>query len=73
MKPFNSIAFYYGCDLALYVSFAITMTSYLMPLSIIGAIIFALNMTVYQSYEKFLLVIYVIFIILWLLSLNIKF
>lgn len=47
MKPFNSIAFYYGCDLALYVSFVITMTSYLLPLSLIGAIVFALNLTIY--------------------------
>ncbi len=52
MKPYNSIAFYFGCDLALYVSFVTTMTSYLLLLSIVGIAIFILNYTIYKNYSK---------------------
>lgn len=73
LKPFNSVAFYFGCDLALYVSFVVTMTSYLLILSIIGIAVFVLKYTIYSEYGKFLDIIYAFFVILWLLLINIQF
>ena len=36
LKPYNSVAFYFGCDLSLYVSFVVNMTSYLLILGLVS-------------------------------------
>ena len=38
IRPFNSIAFYFGCDVALYISYTLLMTSFLMVLGLIGLV-----------------------------------
>lgn len=65
MKPFNIIAFYYGCDIALYVSFFLTRISYLLHLRLIGVAIFVPNMTINKRILKFFQTIYVNFVIFW--------
>ena len=39
IRPFNSIAFYFGCDVALYLSYTLLMTSFLMILGFLGLIL----------------------------------
>ena len=40
LRPFNSMAFFYGCDIALYLSFTTLITSYLLALTLIGIIFY---------------------------------
>jgi hypothetical protein len=72
LKPYNSVAFYFGCDLSLYVSFVVNMTSYLLILGLVGIAIYILGLKLDNNYEKILSVIYVIMLMIWLLLLNIK-
>ena len=72
LKPYNSVAFYFGCDLSLYVSFVVNMTSYLLILSIVGIVVFLLSLNVNKNMEKLLNIIYVIFVMIWLVMLNVK-
>ena len=44
LKPYNSVAFYFGCDLSLYVSFVVNMTSYLLILGLVGIAVYVLGL-----------------------------
>lgn len=52
LRPYNSIAFYYGCDLAYYLNFNAVYTSYLMILSFIGVILYALMFLLKYFFNK---------------------
>lgn len=54
LKPYNSVAFYFGCDLSLYVSFVVNMTSYLFILGLIGIAIQIVGTKVNDNWEKIL-------------------
>lgn len=40
LRPFNSLAFYFGCDISLYISFTIQYTSFLIFVALIGLAIY---------------------------------
>ena len=71
LMPYNSIAFYYGCDFALYLSFNSVYTSYLMLLSFIGIIFYVLLFAVAgfsglkDPYNNFLVPSYILFVSIW--------
>ena len=52
LRPYNSIAFYYGCDLAYYLNFNAVYTSYLMILSFIGVFLYALMFLLKYFFNK---------------------
>ena len=49
IRPFNSIAFYFGCDVSLYISYTLLMTSFLMILGVIGLLLFIIITTMGPS------------------------
>jgi hypothetical protein len=65
------VAFYFGCDLALYVSFVINMTSYLLILGLIGVGIQVLGFFLNADWEMILETIYVFFVMVWLILMNV--
>jgi anoctamin-10 len=71
LLPYNSIAFYYGCDVALYLSFNCVYTSWLLLIAIIGIIFYATSfalqyfMSSIDSLNNFLTPIYVILVSIW--------
>ena len=71
LMPYNSIAFYYGCDIAMYLAFNSIYTSYLMLLSIIGIIFYIFIFTISgikglkDPFNNFLVPSYVLFVSIW--------
>ena len=65
LRPFNSMAFYFGCDIALYVSFIIQYTSYLLFLALIGGVIYIWILITSTALDNFLTPIFAFLISLW--------
>lgn len=71
LRPYNSIAFYYGCDVALYLSFNSVYTSWLLVISLIGVIftILAYVLSDVQgplfTLNNFLTPVYVLCVSIW--------
>ena len=40
LRPFNSLAFYFGCDISLYISFTVQYTSYLLFVALLGIAVY---------------------------------
>lgn len=72
LKPYNSVAFYFGCDLSLYVSFLINMTSFLLILGIFGIAVFVLKLFLSDTWDLILNSVYVLIIMIWMILMNIK-
>ena len=49
LRPFNSLAFYYGCDVALYISFITMSTSYMIILTFIGIVFYIITLIVWGT------------------------
>jgi len=67
LKPYNSIAFYFGCEIALYVSFLINLTSYLLILSLIGTAVFIIGIYLDPTFHPLLEIIYCLGIMSWMI------
>lgn len=71
LLPYNSIAFYYGCDIGFYLSFNAVYSSYLILLSILGVILYIAVQTIStfdqlsHRLNNFLVPIYVAFVSIW--------
>ena len=65
LRPFNSIAFYYGCEEAFYLSFNVLLTSYLLILCFIGVIIFFISYFYWKDHDNQCVPIYAFLICLW--------
>ena len=72
LRPYNSIAFYYGCDVAFYLSFNCVYTSWLLLLAILGIVFYILSYVIKDSHganltlNNFLTPIYVILVSIWI-------
>ena len=65
LRPFNSLAFYYGCDLSLYISFTILYTSFLSLISVVGVAIYIWILVTGQKLDNWVTPIYALLISLW--------
>ena len=65
LRPFNSMAFYYGCEEAFYLSFNVLLTSYLLILCFIGVCIFLISFFHWNSNDNQLVPIYAFLICIW--------
>ncbi len=66
LRPFNSMAFYYGCDIALYLSFTTLLTSFLIILTGIGILFYIITLFIEgHDIDNRSTPVYSIFIIFW--------
>ena len=71
LRPYNAIAFYYGCDVALYLSFNCVYTSWLGLLALVGVGFYVAALTVREFSQldhplnNFLTPVYVILVSVW--------
>lgn len=65
LRPFSSLAFYYGCDLSLYISFTILYTSFLSIISIIGLCLYLWIVIKGQKLDNYFTPIFSFLISLW--------
>lgn len=65
LRPFNSIAYYFGCDISLYISFTTMYTSYLIFLAFIGAAVYIWVLVSKTSLDNFITPIFAFLISLW--------
>lgn len=65
LRPFNSLAFYYGCDLGFYISFTTLYTSFLIILSAIGVSMYLWVLLSKQPLDNYLTPIFAFLISVW--------
>ena len=65
LRPFNSLAFYYGCDFAFYISFTTLYTSFLIILSFLGTSYYVWILISAKSLDNFITPIFALLISLW--------
>lgn len=64
--PFNAIAFYFGCDYSLYVSFTVLYTSYLVIIAIPGTIFYIWSLSTGKSVDNILTAFYSLLMTVWI-------
>lgn len=65
LRPFNSLAFYYGCDIAFYISFTTLYTSFLILLGVLGVILYLWVLYSKISIDNITTPVFALLISLW--------
>ena len=65
LRPFNSLAFYFGCDISLYISFTVLYSSFLIFLGVIGLGFFVYTLYIGDDFDNYLTPLYAFLVSIW--------